>query len=264
MFWSVEVKDFKERTVLRNIRMTVAYDGTGYSGFQSQPDGNTIQDAIEAAIEILTEKKSHITASGRTDAGVHSQGQVFNFYTESRIAVERWALALNSRLPADIRITEDAQEVPIEFHSRYDAKRKTYRYSIYTGKFNDAFRRNYHFHYPSPRLNVTSMRRALEQMVGEHDFTSFTTVNSEKKSHIRTIYEAELRQEGHNLDLYVTGNGFLYNMVRIIVGTLLRVGQGKLDPESISAIIKAKSRQAAGPTAVPHGLTLMEVVYGEE
>ncbi|ASS68236.1 MULTISPECIES: tRNA pseudouridine(38-40) synthase TruA [unclassified Paenibacillus] len=249
---------------MRNIRMKVAYDGTAYSGFQSQPGGNTVQDVIEQAIEVLTDAKTHITASGRTDARVHALGQVFNFYTEAQIAVERWSLALNSRLPSDIRIVENAVEVPLEFHSRYAAKRKTYRYSIYTGKFNDVFRRNYHFHHPAPQLNVGAMRRALEYIVGEHDFTSFTTVHSDKTSHVRTIYEAELRQEGPNLDLYLTGNGFLYNMVRIITGTLLLVGKGKLDPDSMGGIILAKNRQAAGPTAVPYGLTLVEVDYGEQ
>jgi tRNA pseudouridine38-40 synthase len=248
---------------LRNIRMKVAYDGTDYNGFQTQPGGNTVQDIIERAIEILTGTKSKIIGSGRTDARVHAMGQVFNFHTDSRIAVERWALALNSRLPEDIRIVENAMQVPADFHSRFSAKRKTYRYSIYTGKFHDVFRRNYQFHHPAPRLDVVAMHAALAQLVGEHDFTSFTTNHSDSQSHVRTIYQAQLIEDGYNLDLYLTGNGFLYNMVRIIAGTLIHVGQGKIQPGDIGAILAAKDRLLAGPTAVPHALTLVEVMYDD-
>lgn len=248
---------------MRNIRMKIAYDGTRYNGFQTQPGGNTIQDTIEKAIETLTESRTIIIGSGRTDARVHAEGQVFNFHTESRIAIERWALALNSRLPEDIRVVEHAVEVPPDFHSRFSAKRKTYRYSICTAKFHNVFRRNYEFHHPAPKLDADAMRAALEQLAGEHDFTSFTTNHSDDKSHVRTIYEAELREEKERLELFLTGNGFLYNMVRIIAGTLIHVGQGKIAFNAMGSILESRDRLLAGPTAVAHGLTLINVDYGE-
>ncbi|OXM15025.1 tRNA pseudouridine(38-40) synthase TruA [Paenibacillus herberti] len=248
---------------MRNIRMKVAYDGTGYYGFQAQPGGNTVQDAIEQAIETLTETRTRIIGSGRTDARVHALGQVFNFHTESRIAIERWGLALNARLPHDIRIVGRAEEVPLDFHSRFSAKRKTYRYSICTSQYHDVFRRNYELHHPAPVLDRHAMRIALEQLVGEHDFTSFTTNHYDERSHVRTIYSAELREEGHRLDIFVTGNGFLYNMVRIIAGTLIRVGQGKIPADSITSLLEARDRVKVGPTAVPYGLTLIDVDYSE-
>lgn len=244
--------------------MRVAYDGTRYYGFQTQPGGNTIQDEIEKGIETLTGEKVKITASGRTDAKVHALAQVFNFHTDSQIAVSRWALALNSRLPDDIRIVGSAVEVPLDFHSRRSAKRKTYRYSIDTGKFHDVFQRFYQFHHPAPALRVELMRSALQHLLGEHDFTSFTSVRSDKTSHIRTIYEAELVEEANSLHLYLTGNGFLYNMVRIIAGTLIQIGEGKRPPEGMRLILEARNRAKAGPTAMPHGLTLIKVDYGDE
>lgn len=243
--------------------MKIAYDGTRYNGFQTQPGGNTIQDVIESALETLTGARTRIVGSGRTDARVHAEGQVFNFHTESRIAVERWALALNSRLPEDIRVVETAAEVPDDFHARFSAKRKTYRYSICIGKFHDVFRRNFEFHHPSPKLDVDAMREALLRLQGEHDFTSFTTNHADEKSHVRTIYSAELRVEDRRLDLYWTGNGFLYNMVRIMAGTLIQVGQGKIGEAAISDILHGRNRLLAGPTAVAHGLTLVDVDYGE-
>lgn len=243
--------------------MKIAYDGTRYNGFQTQPGGNTIQDIIESAIETLTGTRTRIIGSGRTDARVHAEGQVFNFHTDSRIAVERWALALNSRLPEDIRVVESAAEVPDAFHSRFSAKRKTYRYSICTGKFHDVFRRNFEFHHPSPKLDVAAMREALRHLQGEHDFTSFTTNHADEKSHVRTIYSAVLKEEEKRLELYLTGNGFLYNMVRIIAGTLIHVGQGKIAPAAIPGMLQGRNRLLAGPTAVAHGLTLINVEYGD-
>ncbi|BBH24026.1 tRNA pseudouridine synthase A [Paenibacillus baekrokdamisoli] len=244
---------------MRNIRMIVSYDGTKYYGFQTQPIGNTIQDIIEHGLKILTGEEISITASGRTDAGVHARGQVINFITRSPIPIERWALALNSRLPKDIAVLT-ADEVPLNFHSSHFAKRKTYRYSIDTNKFADVFERHYRYHYPMPLL-VSAMEEALSKVVGEHDFTSFASQRSTKPTHVRTILRASLEQSKGKIDILVTGNGFLYNMVRIIVGTLLWVGEGKLDVEDFERILKAKDRSAAGPTAMSHGLTLMEVEY---
>ncbi|XEC94593.1 tRNA pseudouridine(38-40) synthase TruA [Paenibacillus tarimensis] len=245
----------------RNICMTVSYDGTNYNGFQSQPIGRTIQGEIEKAIRILTGEEAKIHGSGRTDAGVHARGQVFHFHTESQIPVERWAIALNSRLPDDI-VIRHAAEVPLDFHSRRSAKRKTYRYSIRTGKYPDVFNRRYEFHHYSP-LNVDAMRETLPHFVGEHDFTTFTSIHSTKKSHVRTIYEADMIEDSGVIHTYFTGNGFLYNMVRIMMGTLMRIGEGKMSASALPRILAAKDRSLAGPKAMAHGLMLWEVVYDE-
>ncbi|WP_438435295.1 tRNA pseudouridine(38-40) synthase TruA [Gorillibacterium sp. sgz500922] len=253
---------------MRNIAMLVSYDGTGYNGFQTQPDGNTVQDKLEAGIWQLTGERTKITGSGRTDAGVHARGQVFNFLTDSRVPVERWCLALNSRLPNDI-VVRSAREVPESFHARRSAKRKTYRYSIQRSKFPDVFHRTTRFHHPR-QLAVDTMRTALAAFVGEHDFTSFCSVGTPVESHVRTIFGTRLLYEPYQdpddgdagvIHLEVTGNGFLYNMVRIIAGTVLEVGEGKRDPLGIDAILKGRNRELAGPTAVAHGLTLWNVEY---
>jgi tRNA pseudouridine38-40 synthase len=264
---------------LRNLRFIVSYDGTMYSGFQTQPDGNTIQDHIEAAIAKLTGEQVKIAASGRTDAGVHARGQVFNFLTESRIPLNRWCVALNSWLPQDIT-TLSVDEVPLEFQSWKWAKRKTYCYTIRTGRLKDVFQWRYQMHHP-PRLNIEAMKEGLAHLLGEHDFTSFCSVKSTKPSHVRTLYEAWIEADGILVDgtqvpysemnkdeytgevirIFVTGNGFLYNMVRIIVGTLITVGEGKRSSTDMPAILAAMDRSTAGPTAEAHGLTLWRVEY---
>lgn len=271
---------------MRNIGLLVSYDGTEYSGFQSQPCGNTVQDKLEEAILALSGERVKLIGSGRTDAGVHARGQVANFHTESSIPAERWALALNGRLPGDI-VVQTAFDVPEHFHSRRGAIRKTYRYSINCNRIPDLFRRRYELHHPAP-LNVNAMREGLTHLLGEHDFTSFTSPLSTKPSHVRTVLDARIevdqpdvvtfgvpnvyhseawdgnrypgKQRGV-IHLYVTGNGFLYNMVRIIAGTLMQVGEGKRRPEDIAGILAACDRAKAGPTAMPHGLTLWEVAY---
>lgn len=268
----------------RNLCLVVSYDGTDYFGFQSQPGGNTVQDKLEEAIRILTDERIHVTGSGRTDAGVHARCMYVNFYTDSQIPVERWAIALNARLPDDI-VVHSAREVPVAFHARRHAIRKTYRYSINCCKFPDLFRRKYEFHHPTP-LDFEAMQEGLKHLLGEHDFSSFTSPLSTKPHHVRTLYEARLTakalpdeiptflEEADRLrypgktrglfHLYVTGNGFLYNMVRIIVGTILQVGEGKRSPEEIASILAARDRAKAGPTAVPHGLSLWNVEYDEK
>lgn len=252
---------------MHNIGMLVSYDGTAYSGFQIQPKEDTIQGRIEKAIHMLTQESVSIIASGRTDAGVHAYGQVFNFMTESAIPIDRWTIAINSRLPDDI-VIRDTWEAPLSFHSRYSSKRKTYRYSIIAEQKPDVFRRLTEFFYPKP-LNVRAMQEAITHLIGEHDFTSFSSPKSTKVSHIRTIYDAHIEYEPSKsgeeargrIHIVVMGNGFLYNMVRIIVGTLIRVGQGKLAAHDIPRILEAKNRQAAGSLAVPHGLMLWSVDY---
>ncbi|WP_020620165.1 tRNA pseudouridine(38-40) synthase TruA [Paenibacillus daejeonensis] len=246
---------------MRNLCMTVSYDGTDYHGFQSQPIGNTVQDEIEKAIGKLTGEAIKIHGSGRTDAGVHAYGQVFNFQTSSQIPVGRWAVAMNTYLPADIVIRE-AIEVPLAFHARKSAKRKTYRYAIRLGKHPDVFSRRYEFHHYSP-LKLEPMREALACLIGEHDFTSFTSIHSTKTSHVRTIYEAYMEEQDGVVYTYITGNGFLYNMVRVIMGTLMRIGEGRMSAEEMPVILAAMDRAKAGPKAMAHGLTLWNVEYGE-
>ncbi|UHA71733.1 tRNA pseudouridine(38-40) synthase TruA [Paenibacillus sp. 481] len=255
---------------MRNIGMVVSYDGTAYCGFQVQPGLNTVQGQLEKAIEKLTKEQVSILASGRTDAGVHAYGQVFNFQTTSSIPVERWMVAMNTRLPDDI-VIRSAWEASASYHARYSAKRKTYRYTILAERTPDVFQRNFEFYHPRP-LDIDAMREAFNHLVGEHDFTSFTSPKSTKPSNVRTIYRAWIEHEPNadgepgrgRIHLFVTGNGFLYNMVRIIAGTLIWVGEGKFSPADIPSILDARNRQAAGPLAVPHALTLWSVEYGGE
>ncbi|HEY4431612.1 MAG TPA: tRNA pseudouridine(38-40) synthase TruA [Paenibacillus sp.] len=256
---------------MRNLLMKVNYDGTNYDGFQTQPQGNTIQDRLEQAILHLTGEELKITASGRTDAGVHAYGQPFNFTTSSRIPLERWCLALNARLPQDIVVTE-AREVPLTFHSRRGAKRKTYRYTINGNRFPDPFQRRWQHHHPV-RLDIPAMQQGLTHIVGTHDFTSFASRRSTKTSHVRTIFEAHMEVDRSmcrpsSLDqgviqTYITGSGFLQHMVRIIMGTLIHVGEGKIDADHVAEILAACNRSAAGPTAMAKGLALWSVEYDE-
>jgi tRNA pseudouridine38-40 synthase len=253
---------------VRNLRFIISYNGTAYSGFQTQPRGNTIQDELEQSIKQLTGEKVKVISSGRTDAGVHARGQVINFLTNSAIPVERWCLALNTRLPSDI-VVLTAEEVPLDFHSRKAAKRKTYCYAIRMARFPNVFHRNFEFHHYTP-LDVEAMREALECLIGEHDFSSFCTVRTDKEILVRTIYEArievfpdEMADEYKigSLRVIITGSGFLYNMVRIIVGTLFQIGEGKRASRDMRRILEARDRSQAGPTAEAIGLTLWQVEY---
>jgi len=253
---------------VRNLRFTISYDGTAYSGFQIQPNADTIQYRLEQAVYMLTGEAVKVVSSGRTDAGVHAKAQVINFTTTSKIPVGRWCLALNSRLPKDI-VAHTAEEVPLSFHSRKAAKRKTYCFTIRTARFPDVFHRNYEYHHPT-HLDVEAMREALPCLLGEHDFTSFCTVRTDKEIKVRTLYEARLEAEIDDLSLnggisrlrlYITGNGFLYNMVRIIAGTLLQIGEGKRSSSDMQRILEAQDRSKAGPTAEAMGLMLWKVEY---
>jgi len=257
-----------EEQALRNLRFTISYDGSAYSGFQIQPRSDTVQYRLEQAVFMLTGEKVKVISSGRTDAGVHARAQVINFTTNSKIPVERWCLALNARLPRDI-VAHTAEEVLPTFHSRKAAKRKTYCYTIRAARFPDVFHRNYEYHHPTP-LNVEAMREALPCLLGEHDFTSFCTVRTDKEIKVRTLYEVRLETETDQLmgtgkveriRLIVTGNGFLYNMVRIIVGTLIQIGEGKRPSSDMQRVLEALDRSQAGPTAEAMGLTLWKVDY---
>ncbi|MBP1996398.1 tRNA pseudouridine(38-40) synthase TruA [Paenibacillus eucommiae] len=253
---------------MKNLKFIISYDGTAYSGFQTQPGGNTIQDKLEDTIFKLTGESVKVISSGRTDAGVHARRQVINFITNSVIPVERWCLALNTRLPKDI-VALSAEEAPLTFHSRKSAKRKTYCYAVRVARFPNVFQRKFEFHHYTP-LHIEAMREALECLIGEHDFTSFCTVRTDKEIRVRTIYEARIEVEpdamsddtkAGSLRVMITGSGFLYNMVRIIVGTLFQIGEGKRDSSDMRRILEACDRSQAGPTAEANGLTLWNVEY---
>ena len=244
---------------MRNIKLTIEYDGKDFNGWQKQPTKLNIQGTIEQAIKIVTGEEVDLMASGRTDAGVHAFGQVANFKTNSNIPIEKIPIALNSNLKKSIRIIS-AEEVDERFHSRLTCKRKTYRYVINNSGFSSAIYRNLETHIPQ-KLDIEKMKQAAKYFEGEHDFKAFKSSGTSGKNSVRTIYKAEVRKEEDNIIIELTGNGFLYNMVRIISGTLLDVGLGKIKPEEIPEIIESKDRQRAGRTLPAHGLYLVQVVY---
>ena len=225
---------------MRNIRITIEYDGKDFNGWQKQPNKLNIQGEIEKAIENITGEKVELYASGRTDSGVHSLGQVANFKTESKIPIEKMAIAINSQVN--------------------NCKKKTYRYVINNSSYGSAVYRNFEYHMPV-KLDYDKMKKAIKYFEGEHDFSSFKSSGTSSKSSVRTIYKAEIRKEGDRIIIELTGNGFLYNMVRIISGTLVDVGLGKIMPDDIENIIKMKDRSKAGKTLPPQGLFLVKVEY---
>mgnify|MGYP000465957124 FL=1 len=244
---------------MRNIKLTIEYDGKDFNGWQKQPNKLNIQGEIERAIYNITKEEVDLIGSGRTDAGVHALGQVANFKTNSQISIEKLPLAINSQLKNSIVIKE-AEEVNERFHSRYNAKRKTYRYIINNSKCGTAIYRNLEYSYPF-KLDAEKMKQASKYFEGEHDFKAFKSSGTSSKNSVRTIYKAIVKQEGEKIIIELTGNGFLYNMVRIISGTLLDVGLGKIQPEEIPEMIESKDRQRAGKTLPAHGLYLVEVKY---
>mgnify|MGYP000337455130 CR=1 FL=1 len=244
---------------MRNIKLTIEYDGKCYNGWQKQPNKLNIQGEIEKAIYNITKEKVDLIGSGRTDAGVHALGQVANFKTDSQIPIEKLAIAINSQLKNSI-VIKNAEEVNERFHSRYNAKQKTYRYIINNSKTGSAIYRNLEYCFPI-KLDVEKMKKAAKYFEGEHDFKAFKSSGTSSKNSVRTIYKAEVKQDKERIIIELTGNGFLYNMVRIISGTLLDVGLGKILPEEIPNIIEEKNRQKAGKTLPPHGLYLVAVEY---
>ena len=245
---------------MRNIKLVIEYDGKEFNGWQKQPTKLNIQGEIERAIKQITGEDVDLTASGRTDAGVHAFGQVANFKTNSNIPIEKIPIALNSNLKKSILI-KSAEEVEERFHSRLNCKRKTYRYIINNSKYGTAIYRNLETHIPM-KLDIQKMQEAVQYFEGEHDFKAFKASGTSSKSSVRTIYKAEVIDAG-NERIYIdlTGNGFLYNMVRIIAGTLVEVGLGKIEPNEIKTIIESKKRENAGKTLPPQGLYLVNVEY---
>lgn len=242
-----------------NIKITIAYDGTRFSGWQVQPGRITVQGAITEAVEKITGEKVRLTGSGRTDAGTHALAQVANFPIGRALEPAAFQRALNSRLPPDIRIRR-LEPVPDDFHARRDARAKRYRYQIYTGPALSPFDYRYYYHFPHGP-SVEPMRAAAKALLGEHDFRSFAAASIEVKSTVRTLYRSELRRVGSRLFYMVEGNGFLQHMVRNIVGTLLQIGTKRRVPEEMPRILSAADRRAAGPTAPAHGLFLVRVTY---
>ena len=244
---------------MRNIKLTIEYDGKDFNGWQKQPNKLNIQGEIENAIFLITGENVDLTASGRTDAGVHALGQVANFKMDSNFPIEKIAIALNSKLKHSIRIKE-AEEVEESFHSRYHCKKKTYRYVINNSEHGSAIYRGLEYHVPQ-KLDIDKMQEAIKYFIGEHDFSAFKASGTSSKSSVRTIYDAIIKKDGERIYIELTGNGFLYNMVRIITGTLLEVGMGKKEPCDIEKIIESKKRENAGKTVPAQGLFLVNVDY---
>ena len=244
---------------MRNIKLTIEYDGKDFNGWQKQPNKLNIQGTIEQAIERITGEEIKLDASGRTDAGVHSLGQVANFKTNSNLPIEKFPIAINANLKKSIRIIS-AEEVDERFHSRLTCKQKTYRYIINNSLHGTAIYRDLEYHVPQ-KLDIDKMKEAAKYFEGEHDFKAFKASGTSSKSSVRKIYKAQIYKDGERIYIELTGNGFLYNMVRIISGTLVDVGMGKTLPEDISKIILEGKREKAGKTLPAHGLYLVRVEY---
>ncbi|MDE5977010.1 MAG: tRNA pseudouridine(38-40) synthase TruA [Turicibacter sp.] len=245
---------------MKRIKCTVAYDGTLFNGYQRQPGQRTVQGEIEAALEKICKVPITIHSSGRTDTGVHAHGQVFHFDSEVQMDGTRYSRALNSMLPKDIYVLE-SQEVHPEFHSRYHGKVKEYRYKLSLNMYNP-LKRNYVYYHHRP-LDTKRMCEAMQYLLGTHDFTSFCG-NLDEINKERTIYQAELLEDEGELTFIFVGNGFLRYMIRIMVGTLIQVGEGRKQPEDIKRILELKDRRLAGHTAKPQGLYLQRVDYPKE
>lgn len=244
---------------MRKIQLVVSYDGTDYHGFQRQPQQKTIQETIEIALSRITNESIQIVGSGRTDRGVHALGQVCHFLTNSPIPAEKFASILRDQLPRDILVLS-SHEVPLSFHAQKDASWKMYRYQIETNPIPSLFERRYYTHLPYP-LELAHMQQAASFLIGTHNFTAFCSAKTHVVDRVRTIYRIEVKAQSSKVWIEVTGNGFLYNMVRIIAGTLYQVGRKKLHPSQISDILQSQNRQLAGPTLPPEGLVLVCVGY---
>lgn len=254
---------------MKRIKLTVAYDGTNYCGWQIQPNGITIEEVLNKTISSVTGERTTVIGASRTDSGVHALGNVAVFDTESSIPPERMCHALNQKLPDDIVIMK-SEEVPLDFHPRYAKTEKTYEYHIINTRMSIPTQRltNYFVSFP---LDIERMKEAAEYLIGEHDFVSFCSMKTDVEDTVRNIYSLEILSNevesdevssAHNqIVIRIKGNGFLYNMVRIIVGTLVCVGRGFYEPEQMKEILEAKCRTEAGVTAPPQGLFLVDIKY---
>ena len=243
---------------MKNIKLTIEYDGTNFHGWQKQPDKRTVQEEIETVLAAILKEEVNINGAGRTDAGVHAIAQVANFHTEKTIKCKELYMAINSIIPKDITIL-NVEEVDESFHARYSCKEKTYRYMILNRTVRDPFYVTKAWHFPY-LLDTDAMNKAASDIIGEKDFSSFMAQGSPVSSTVRNVKSCYVERNGDIVYLYITANGFLYNMVRIVTGTLAAAGTGKLT-ESVKDIIASKDRTRAGITAPPQGLYLYEVKY---
>ena len=244
---------------MKRVKLTVAYDGTNYCGWQVQPNGITVQEVLNQCLSEFTGENIETIGASRTDAGVHALGNVAVFDTEMRMPGDKFSFALNQRLPEDIRI-QKSEEVDADFHPRYVKSQKTYEYRILNCRFRIPTERFYsHFTYIP--LDVDKMKEAASYLIGEHDFKSFCGTGAQVKTTVRTVKEIQIEKSGDRITIRITGEGFLYNMVRIIAGTLMDIGGGLYPPEKMKEILEAKDRKKAGPTAPARGLTLMKIQY---
>ncbi len=252
-------RDIDNEKVLKRVKLVIGYDGTNYCGWQIQINGITVEEVINRELSRLLGEDIAVIGASRTDSGVHALGNVAVFDTYTRIPAEKISFALNQRLPEDITI-QKSEEVPLDFHPRYCNSTKTYEYKILNRRFDIPVLRLYsHFVYMP--LDVEQMRNAAEYLVGEHDFKSFCSARTQVKDTIRTIYSLDVGKSDEMIYIRISGNGFLYNMVRIIVGTLIKVGLGVYPPEHVKEILELCDRNAAGPKAPAKGLTLIGIEY---
>lgn len=248
---------------MRNIKMTLDYDGSKYKGWQKQNQKGsnvaTVQDKLENVLSKMTSEEIQVIGCGRTDSGVHAKNYIANFKTNSLMTLDQMIEYINEYLPEDIRVKElkDASE---RFHARFNVKSKTYEYTIDNNRFKDVFLRKYSWHIKS-KLDLEAMKEASEYLIGTHDFKSFTSLKSKNKSTLRTINSIDINEKNNIINLKINGNGFLLNMVRIIVGTLVAVGLGEIEPNYIVDILEAKERAKASEKAPAHGLCLLELNY---
>ena len=245
---------------MRRLKITVAYDGTDFAGWQSQPERRTVQGVLEEAWRKITQEDVRVTASGRTDAGVHAEGQVVGVETASGIPEAKLLAALNAKLPEDVvvRVVEPA---PPNFHATHDALRKTYRYQVHNSRVRPLFDRRFVWHVPTAELDDAAMGQGGAALIGRHDFACFESTGSERSSTVRTITDLSVHRSGERIDIEVTGDGFLYNMVRSIAGTLVEVGRGARPVAWVAEVLASRDRTQAGPTAPAHGLVLARVEY---
>jgi tRNA pseudouridine38-40 synthase len=246
--------------MMQRYKLIISYDGSGFSGYQVQPNKRTVQSDLEAVLAKMHKGEAiKVSASGRTDAGVHAKGQVIHFDSSLQISEQKWEVALNSLLPEDISVLS-VIKVDSSFHARFDAIGKEYRYVLQLSKNRDPFQRHFAYQYPY-ELNIEAMKEASRFFIGTHDFTSFCSAKTEVEDRVRTIETIDFLLEDNFLTLRFVGNGFLYNMVRILAGTLLEVGSGKRKPEEMTDILVKEDRRSAGKTAPAQGLYLWKVFY---
>lgn len=250
--------------MVEKLKATISYDGTNFSGFQVQPNKRTIQGVLEDALKKIHQGRFiRIYGSGRTDTKVHAKAQVFHFETDLSIPEQNWQKALNALLPDDIYV-HSIVKVPDTFHARFSAIEKEYRYYLWQAKERNVFKRNYVCQIDK-ELNISAIQKACTYLIGTHDFTTFSSARSTAKgSKERTLYEVTCQKQGQEVEFILRGNGFLYHMVRIIVGVLIDVGEGKLDPQDVKTLLAKKDRSYAGKTMPPQGLYLWNVKYKEE